>query len=87
MANWGSTNTSFATISNTIGSQGVATGVASGMMMISSTYQGVNGNTQLTVTKTLQSILVSPVNALLGVEAKLQYTAAGVTTATTALKT
>jgi IPT/TIG domain/Bacterial Ig-like domain (group 2) len=50
LATWSSSNTLVATISNTAGSQGQATGVRAGSTTITASYQGLNGNTTLTVT-------------------------------------
>ena len=76
--NWASTSTSVATISNSSGTQGQATGVAAGTTTISATSGSITGSTPLTVvSKTLQSISISPSNATLGIGAKLQYTATG----------
>ena len=46
---WASTATSMATISNTAGSQGLATTVAQGPTTISATLDGITGSTVLTV--------------------------------------
>ncbi len=75
---WGSSDTNVATISNTLGSQGLATGIASGDTTITATQDTIAGNTTLTVTTaTLQSINVTPTNALLSSGATLQFTAIG----------
>jgi hypothetical protein len=75
---WASSNTAAATISNTSGTQGQATGVAAGTTNISATSGAIVGSTTLTViTRTLQSLSIAPVNATLGLGAKLQYTATG----------
>ncbi|PKA17174.1 beta strand repeat-containing protein [Leptospira haakeii] len=46
---WASSDTSKATISNAVGTEGKATGVAAGTITISATSGSVSGNTQLTV--------------------------------------
>jgi hypothetical protein len=50
LATWSSSNTAVATISNTAGSQGLASGVAAGAATITATSGTVSGNTGLTVT-------------------------------------
>jgi len=62
---WASNNTAAATISNTSGSIGVATGVPpGGPVTISATFGAVTGTAPLTVTSaTLSSIAVSPATA------------------------
>lgn len=46
---WSSTNTAYATVSNTSGTQGLATGVAPGVVTITATSGSVNGTATLTV--------------------------------------
>jgi uncharacterized protein YjdB len=62
--NWTSLSTSIATISNTAGSNGLATSLASGSTTIQATLGSVNGSTLLTVTAvntaTLTVIVVNP---------------------------
>jgi uncharacterized protein YjdB len=62
--NWTSSSTSIATISNTAGSNGLATAVGSGSTTIQAALGGVNGSTLLTVTAattaTLTVVVVSP---------------------------
>jgi uncharacterized protein YjdB len=62
--NWTSSSTSIATISNTAGSTGLATSLASGSTTIQAALGGVNGSTLLTVTAastaTLTIVVVSP---------------------------
>lgn len=58
---WSSSNTGVATISNTSGSKGVATGVAAGSTTISAQKNGITAHTGLTVTAAnLVSIAVTP---------------------------
>jgi uncharacterized protein YjdB len=63
-ANWTSSSTSIATVSNTAGSNGLATAAGSGSTTIQAALGGVNGSTLLTVTAattaTLTVIVVSP---------------------------
>ncbi|WP_157068268.1 Ig-like domain-containing protein, partial [Legionella gratiana] len=60
---WSSSSIATATISNVSGSNGFATGVASGTTTITAALSGVTGSTSLAVTNaTLVSIAVSPTN-------------------------
>jgi hypothetical protein len=75
---WASDNTAAATVSNSSGSVGVATGVAAGTANISATLEGVTGSTPLVVSAaTLQSISLTPTTAVLAPAATLQYGAVG----------
>ena len=75
---WGSSNPGVATISNTPGSQGLASAVSVGSTMISASLGGVTGTTTLTVTAALLvSIAVTPATASIGVGATQQFTAMG----------
>ena len=76
---WSSSNTGIATISNTAGSQGLATGVsAGGAVTITATQGAVNGTAQLSVTApVLQSITVSPASASIAKGLTQQFTATG----------
>jgi len=75
---WASGKTSVATISNTSGSQGLASTVGLGIAGISATLGGIVGSTNLTVTApTLVSIAVTPANASIALTAKQQFTATG----------
>ncbi|AOP35303.1 hypothetical protein A0128_16505 [Leptospira tipperaryensis] len=49
LATWSSSNTLLATVSNAIGSQGLATGINGGSSTITATYGSVSGSTTLTV--------------------------------------
>jgi hypothetical protein len=65
---WTSSNTSVATISNSVGTEGRVTGVVPGTATLSATSQGVTGGTVLTVTnETLDSIVVDPPSVTLAV--------------------
>jgi hypothetical protein len=59
---WTSGITSVASISDTSGSQGVATGLAKGSSTISASLDGITGSALLTVTPILESIAVTPAN-------------------------
>jgi trimeric autotransporter adhesin len=73
---WVSSNQGVATISNAVGSHGVATAVAPGTTAITATEGGVTSNSAaLTVPKTLQSIAITPANPVMKVGATVQLTA------------
>jgi uncharacterized protein YjdB len=77
---WGSDNAAAATISNSAGSNGVATGVAQGMANITASFSGsaVTGSTPLKVSNaTLSSITVTPGASTISPATILQYTATG----------
>jgi hypothetical protein len=75
---WVSATTSVATISNATGSQGVATGVAVGTSNITATFDGVTGETKLTVTPAvLVSIAVTPANPTIAKGTTEQFDATG----------
>jgi uncharacterized protein YjdB len=74
VATWSSSNTAAATISTA----GLAMGVAGGATTISARYNTVTGSTGLTVTApVLQSIVVRPATASIGVGLTCQFTATG----------
>jgi hypothetical protein len=76
---WISSNTTFATVSNAPGSEGLAAARSAGTTTISATFSGVTGTTTLTVSGvSLQSIIVSPADATIARGTTLQYTAFGV---------
>lgn len=79
--NWTSSNTAVATISNSAGTQGLATASAStsGSATITATDAATNvkGSTTLTVTATLQSILVTAASASVAAGSTDQFTATG----------
>ena len=58
-ATWGSSNTGIATVSNTSGSQGLATGAARGTATISATMSSVKGSTTLTVLTNTTAVVAS----------------------------
>jgi uncharacterized protein YjdB len=75
---WVSSNQGVATISNAVGSHGVATAVAPGTTAITATEGGVTSNSAaLTVPKTLQSIAITPANPVMKVGATVPLTATG----------
>ena len=75
---WASTNTVTATISNTVGSEGLATAQAVGATKITATSGAISDTTNLTVTiPELVSIAVTPVNNSIANGLTLQYTAIG----------
>ena len=75
---WTSSSSSVATISNTQGSIGVATGVAPGTVTITAIFAGQVGTASLTVTNaTLTSVAVTPASASINVGGSQQFTAKG----------
>ncbi len=75
---WSSSLTSFATISNASGCQGLATGVATGATTITATSGLISGVAALTVTPAvLTSITVSPTAATIATGHTQQFTATG----------
>ncbi len=81
---WVSSNQGMATISNAVGSHGVATAVVAGTTTITATQGGVTSNSAaLTVPKTLQSIAITPANLNIRVGATVQLTATGTYSDTT----
>jgi phospholipase C len=76
---WISTKTTVATVSNTAGTQGLATGVTAGSASIRATSNKITGSTLLTVTVpvTLVSITVTPALASIPLGTQQQYTATG----------
>ena len=77
-ATWASSDSASATISNAVGSQGLATGAGVGSASISATFTGVSGSTTLTVgPATLVSIAVTPANSWVFPTQSRQFTATG----------
>jgi hypothetical protein len=77
---WSSSNTAVATISNSVGTQGLATTVAQGTTTITAAAGSVTGTTTLTVTTTtgtLSSISVMPANPSVPLGLTQQFTATG----------
>ncbi len=78
LATWSSVSTNVATISNSPGTQGVATALAPGTSTMQATLGGIVGSTTLTVTNaTLQSIAVTPANPDVPLGTSQQFTATG----------
>ena len=75
--NWTSGASSVASISNTSGSQGLATGVAQGSSTISAAIDGITGSATLEVTPELESIAVTPANPNVPKGETQQFTATG----------
>jgi hypothetical protein len=75
---WASSNTSFATVSTTAPTKGLAAGVSAGTTTISASLGSVSGNTQLTVTSaTVTQITVSAASPTLTLGLSQQYIASG----------
>ncbi len=72
-ANWASSSATVATISNTSGSQGLATSAGSGTAEISASVGPLTASTTLTVQDQLVSISINPTSPSLGVGANLQF--------------
>lgn len=73
---WSSSKTTWATVSNTAGAQGKATGVAAGTVTITATRSGISGTTTLIVTSaTVSSITLAPASFTVAVKGTLQLTA------------
>jgi YD repeat-containing protein len=73
---WNSSNALLATISNSAGSQGVATGVSGGTVTITATSGAVSSSAALTVLP-FASISISPVNPLIPQGGTVQFSATG----------
>jgi len=75
---WASSNSSVATVGDTAGTLGLATGVAPGTSNLTATFGGVSGFTTVTVSNaTLSSITVTPTGASVKVGATQQLIATG----------
>jgi uncharacterized protein YjdB len=75
---WTSSTPSIATISNQLGSIGVATGVAQGATTITASFAGVSATATLNVTNaTLTSIDVTPTSQAISAGQTQQFTATG----------
>jgi trimeric autotransporter adhesin len=75
---WSSSVGSVASVSNTLGSNGLATTATPGSTMITAALGGVSGSTNLTVTAaTLVSLGVTPANPNIAKGLKSQFTAIG----------
>src|SRR5574337_855768 len=77
-AAWSSSNSGVATVSNTAGSNGLATSAGAGSTTITAASGAVSGSTTLTVTPaTLVSMTVTPVGGALAKGTTQQFTATG----------
>jgi len=75
---WTSSPASVATISNTAGTKGVATGLAPGTATVTALFAGLVGTASLTVTNaTLTSLTVTPSSADIALGTSQQFTATG----------
>jgi uncharacterized protein YjdB len=75
---WGSLTPGVASVSNAVGSQGLASGVAAGSATITAALDGVTGQGTLTVTAaTLMSITVTPATGAINHSNTRQYQAIG----------
>jgi trimeric autotransporter adhesin len=75
---WSSDTPAIATISNSVGSQGSATSVASGSAVISASLGSIQGSTTLVVTPAaLVSIAVNPTNPSIALGTKQPFAAVG----------
>jgi uncharacterized protein YjdB len=75
---WVSSNTAVATISNTSGSNGLASCTGTGTATITATFSGISISTTLTVTQaTLTSITISPTNPSVNKGSTIQMIARG----------
>jgi trimeric autotransporter adhesin len=75
---WSSSNTGFATVSNSVGSQGIVSAVSAGAVSIKATLGAVSGASPLTVNSaTLNSITLTPTTFLLAPASTKQYDAIG----------
>ena len=75
---WASSAKNRASISNTAGSEGIATGESTGTATISATFAGISGSTLLSVTtESLTTITVVPSSLTLAVRQTFQMTAFG----------
>jgi uncharacterized protein YjdB len=75
---WSSSNTAVATISNSAGTQGQATSVATGSTTIMATSGSISGSTTLTVTPpVLTSVAVTPANPSIALGTNQPFTATG----------
>ncbi len=76
---WSSSNDSIASISNSSGTQGIATAADLGAVTITATLGTISGTTNFTVTAaTLSSITVTPVNSSAAKGTTQQFTATGI---------
>lgn len=75
---WSSSNTAFAKVSNTAGSNGIVTAVGTGSVTIKATFGSKSGSAPLTINSaTLTSISLTPTTFLLAPASTKQYDAVG----------
>jgi trimeric autotransporter adhesin len=75
---WSSSALGVATVSNAVGSKGLATSVSVGMATVTASMSGASGNAAITVTPaTLVSIAITPPNPSTPVATPQQFTAMG----------
>lgn len=76
LATWTSSNESFATVSNSDGSRGVATGVASGAVTVSAAFGGQTGSGNLAVSDAVMTgLTISPLAQSRALGVRVAYTA------------
>jgi trimeric autotransporter adhesin len=76
---WSTSPASIATVSNAIGTQGLATAIATGSSTVTATLNGVSGTTKLTVSApTITQIVVSPIASSVRVGQTVRYTATAI---------
>ncbi|MBI5365267.1 MAG: Ig-like domain-containing protein, partial [Planctomycetes bacterium] len=81
LAQWSSADAAAGTISTTIGSRGLATGVGMGSTTITATFSGRNGSTMLTVSNAaLVAIEVTPTNPSIALGTSSAFAATGIFT-------
>jgi uncharacterized protein YjdB len=77
-ATWSSSNAGAAAISNTLGSNGLATSTDLGSTTITATFNSISGSTTLTFSPaSLVSITVTPTNPTISLGTAVQFTATG----------
>jgi len=75
-AQWACLLPNLATVSSSAPTQGLATGIAPGMVLISASSGGVSNNAVLTITgATVSSVAITPVKATIGFENQQQFKA------------
>jgi len=75
---WVSSNNASLTVSNSPGSQGLATGVTPGTAVVSATLSGITGTSTVTVTAAaLTSLAITPANPRAAKGTQVQFTATG----------
>ncbi len=74
---WSTSDGTVATISDSAGTAGLATGVANGSVTVTAASGSVNGTASLTVAASLVSISIAPQNAMIALGTGQQFTATG----------